>query len=62
MLDYKTLEEVLTVIRHLTSVLSTAGMTLMDHVCPPLEQLKDNAEAQVNGTFVSVSVSELNTD
>ncbi|KIO02759.1 hypothetical protein M404DRAFT_15882 [Pisolithus tinctorius Marx 270] len=33
-LDYKTQEEVLTVIRHLTSILSTSGMQIIDVVSP----------------------------
>lgn len=32
--DYKTQEEVFTVIKHLTSVLSTAGTQLVDKVSP----------------------------
>jgi cohesin loading factor subunit SCC2 len=32
--DYKTQEEVLTVIRHLTSVLSVVGMALIETIAP----------------------------
>ena len=32
--DYKTQEEVLTVIKHLTSILSTAGMQLVEILSP----------------------------
>jgi cohesin loading factor subunit SCC2 len=32
--DYKTQEEVITVIKHLTSVLSTAGMQLVETLSP----------------------------
>ena len=43
--DYKTLEEVLTVIKYLTSVLSTAGMQLVEILSPSnlLTQLHDIA-------------------
>lgn len=43
-LDYKTFEEVLTVIRHLTSILSVLGASLMDQICPASEQLHDTDE------------------
>ena len=43
-LDFKTLEEVLTVIRHLTSILSVSGINLMDQICPASEQLRDIEE------------------
>ncbi|KAF8585724.1 ARM repeat-containing protein [Ramaria rubella] len=43
--DYKTQEEVLTVIRHLTSVLSVVGMTLVETIAPTtLQGPADNAE------------------
>jgi cohesin loading factor subunit SCC2 len=42
-LDYRTQEEVITVIKHLTSVLSTAGMQVIDLLSPShlLAQLHD---------------------
>ena len=47
-LDYKTLEEVLTVIRHLTSVLSVSGVSLMDQLCPVSEQLREIERSEVS--------------
>lgn len=46
-LDYRTQEEVITVIKHLTSVLSTAGMQMIDILSPShlLVQLRDNQPA-----------------
>jgi cohesin loading factor subunit SCC2 len=46
-LDYKTQEEVITVIKHLTSVLSTAGMQVIDILSPShlLVQLHDTQPA-----------------
>lgn len=41
--DYKTQEEVFTVIKHLTSVLSTAGMQLVEALSP------SNLLAQLHG-------------
>jgi cohesin loading factor subunit SCC2 len=46
-LEYKTLEEVLTVIRHLTSILSVSGVNLVDQICPVSEQLRESEERQV---------------
>jgi len=48
--DYKTLEEVLTVIKYLTSVLSTAGMQLVEILSPSnlLAQLHGIAESSAN--------------
>ncbi|KAI6129687.1 hypothetical protein EDD16DRAFT_1689919 [Pisolithus croceorrhizus] len=45
MLDYKTQEEVLTVIKHLTSILSTSGMQVIDVVSPShlLTQLHESS-------------------
>lgn len=45
--DYKTQEEVLTVIKHLTSVLSTAGMQLVEALSPSnlLDQLHGPADS-----------------
>lgn len=45
--DYKTQEEVLTVIKHLTSVLSTTGTQLVDKVSPSnlLEQLVGGSQS-----------------
>jgi cohesin loading factor subunit SCC2 len=47
-LDYKTQEEVHTVIQHLTSVLSTAGMQLVEFLSPShlLAQLGGPAETR----------------
>lgn len=47
--DYKTQEEVLTVIKHLTSVLSTTGTQLLDKVSPSnlLEQLADGSQQEM---------------
>jgi cohesin loading factor subunit SCC2 len=46
-LDYKTQEEVMTVIKHLTSVLSTVGMQVIDILSPShlLVQLHDTQPA-----------------
>lgn len=46
-LDYKTQEEVMTVIKHLTSVLSTVGMQVIDILSPShlLKQLHDTQPA-----------------
>lgn len=57
--DYKTLEEVLTVIKHLTSVLSTAGMQLVEVLSPSnlLTQLHGTAEASSNATEPQQPVS-----
>lgn len=46
-LDYKTQEEVMTVIKHLTSVLSTVGMQVIDILSPShlLAQLHDTQPA-----------------
>jgi cohesin loading factor subunit SCC2 len=46
-LDYRTQEEVITVIKHLTSVLSTAGMQVIDILSPShlLVQLHDTQPA-----------------
>ena len=48
--DYKTLEEVLTVIKYLTSVLSTTGMQLVEILSPSnlLAQLHGIAEPSAN--------------
>lgn len=54
-LDYKTLEEVLTVIKHLTSILSTSGMQLIDLVSPShlLAQLHEpQSQPLTNGTTI----------
>jgi len=55
-LEYKTLEEVLTVIRHLTSILSVSGMNLMEQICPTSEQLRDAGDTQM----VESSDTEIN--
>lgn len=47
-LDYRTQEEVLTVIKYLTSVLSTTGMQLVETVSPShlLAQLRAPSQSQ----------------
>ncbi|EJD50599.1 hypothetical protein AURDEDRAFT_182486 [Auricularia subglabra TFB-10046 SS5] len=52
-LDYKTLEEVLTIIRHLTSVLSVAGMQLVEVISPSnlLRQLHGDAEVALGNAM-----------
>ena len=47
-LEYKTQEEVLTVIKHLTAVLSTSGMQLVEHISPGhlLKQLRGRGPEQ----------------
>ena len=56
-LDYKTNEEVLTVIRHLTSVLSVSGMQLVEVISPSnlLNQLHDDQLAATNIDFAATS-------
>ncbi|TDL22099.1 hypothetical protein BD410DRAFT_770589 [Rickenella mellea] len=56
--DYKTQEETLTVIKYLTSTLSTSGMQLVEQISPShlLNQLRGFAQSprkQVNGDIVS---------
>lgn len=56
-LDYKTQEEVLTVIKHLTSILSTSGMQLIEVVSPSnlLAQLHEpQQQSTPNGTQMVV--------
>lgn len=56
-LDYKTQEEALTVIKHLTSILSTSGMQLIEVVSPSnlLVQLHEPQQQPTpNGTHVVV--------
>lgn len=56
-LDYKTQEETLTVIKHLTSILSTSGMQLIEVVSPSnlLAQLHEPQQQSFpNGTHVVV--------
>ena len=56
-LDYKTHEEALTVIKHLTSILSTSGMQLVEVVSPSnlLVQLHEPQQQSIpNGTHVAV--------
>ncbi|KAH0832222.1 sister chromatid cohesion C-terminus-domain-containing protein [Lanmaoa asiatica] len=55
-LDYKTQEEALTVIKHLTSILSTSGMQLIEVVSPSnlLAQLHEpQQQSTPNGTHVN---------
>jgi len=56
-LDYKTNEEVLTVIRHLTSVLSVSGMQLVEMISPSnlLKQLHDDPLAATNIDLAATS-------
>lgn len=56
--DYKTQEEVFTVIKHLTSILSTAGMQLVEILSPSnlLSQLRGPTE-----TLATVNVVEIPT-
>lgn len=55
-LDYKTQEEVLTVIKHLTSILSTSGMQLIEAVSPSnlLVQLHEPQQPVSNDNHVMV--------
>lgn len=56
-LDYKTQEEALTVIKHLTSILSTSGMQLIEVVSPSnlLVQLHEpQQQSTANGIHVTV--------
>jgi cohesin loading factor subunit SCC2 len=48
--DYKTQEETLTVIRHLTSVLSVVGMALVETISPTTlrEQVREVPDATAN--------------
>ena len=55
-LDYKTQEEALTVIKHLTSILSTSGMQLIEVVSPSnlLVQLHEpQQQSMPNGTLTA---------
>lgn len=64
-LDYKTLEEILTVIKHLTSILSTSGMQLIDLVSPShlLAQLHEpQSQPLTNGTTISTPPAMVNLD
>ena len=58
-LDYKTQEESLTVIKHLTSILSTSGMQLIEVVSPSnlLVQLHEPQQQPISngGTLAMVS-------
>lgn len=53
-MDYKTQEEVLTIIKHLTAVLSTSGTHIVESICPShlLAQLRENNSATVNANNV----------
>lgn len=48
-LEYKTLEEVLTVIKHLTAILSTAGMQVLEIISPShlLAQLRSPTKSSL---------------
>ena len=54
-LEYKTLEEVLTIIKYLTSVLSTSGTHIVESLCPSqlLAQLHGDIRPDVNASDVS---------
>lgn len=56
--DFKTIEEVLVVIKHLTSVLSTAGMQLVESISPShlLTQLRGNSHLEPAGTGAPTGV------
>ena len=58
--DYKTQEEVLTVLKYLTSILSTSGMQLVEALSPAhlLKQLHESSqpEAQVRRLYAGLSV------
>lgn len=62
--DYKTQEEVFTVIKHLTSVLSTAGMQLVEVLSPSnlLNQLRGPTEAAVTAAPEEMHTVGLNTE
>ncbi|KAI6114285.1 sister chromatid cohesion C-terminus-domain-containing protein [Pisolithus sp. B1] len=67
MLDYKTQEEVLTVIKHLTSILSTSGMQVIDVVSPShlLTQLHEpQPQSHPDGpvTLMSLDTAGLDID
>ena len=56
--DYKTQEEVLTVLKYLTSVLSTSGMQLVETLSPAhlLKQLHEPTQPEANVcSFIVVS-------
>ncbi len=57
--DYKTQEEVLTVLKYLTSVLSTVGMHLVEMLSPShlLKQLHDDAANQYHCPVTPHSLS-----
>ncbi|KAI6042629.1 sister chromatid cohesion C-terminus-domain-containing protein [Pisolithus marmoratus] len=64
-LDYKTQEEVLTVIKHLTSILSTSGMQIIDVVSPShlLAQLHEaQPQSHPDGTTASMPLSTPDVD
>lgn len=54
--DYKTQEEVFTVIKHLTSILSTAGMQLIEVLSP------SNLLSQLRGPEAMAAVSDVGTN
>jgi hypothetical protein len=53
-LDYKTLEEVLTIIKCLTSVLSTSGTHIVESLCP--SQLLAQLHSRPDGNTSDVSI------
>jgi cohesin loading factor subunit SCC2 len=61
--EYKTQEEVLTVIKHLTGVLSTTGLQLVEAISPSnlLTQLHGDA-MQINPVCVPFSTRRRNID
>ncbi|KAI6027546.1 hypothetical protein BKA83DRAFT_4230505 [Pisolithus microcarpus] len=60
-LDYKTQEEVLTVIKHLTSILSTSGMQVID-VVSPSHLLTQLHESQLQSSFMPLDTAGLDVD
>jgi len=58
--DYKTVEEVLTVIKYLTNVLSTTGMQLLEILSPShlLTHLHDNPQSSQHSQLIHPSFAE----
>jgi cohesin loading factor subunit SCC2 len=61
--DYKTQEEVFTVIKHLTSILSTAGMQLVEILSPSnlLSQLRGSTETMATVNAVEIPADGVTT-
>jgi cohesin loading factor subunit SCC2 len=62
-LDYRTQEEVITVIKHLTSILSTAGMQVIDilspsHLLVQLHETQPPHNAPLQGSFPPLSLGQ----